>query len=62
MTKCICGHEMQQKLEPCFFEENCTGCALCNDGMISIVWCENEDCKLKEFLEKEDELELEEDE
>jgi len=48
MRKCICGSELKEKKEPCFFEDDCKGCALCKDGQITIVWCASDDCILRD--------------
>lgn len=47
MKKCVCGHELKERKEPCLFEDNCKGCALCEQGSITVVWCENEECTIK---------------
>ncbi|MFP3123796.1 hypothetical protein OH784_13795 [Ectobacillus funiculus] len=47
MRKCYCGHEFKEGKEPCIFQDNCKGCALCEQGFITVFWCENEECNIK---------------
>lgn len=42
--KCECGGKRRETKEPCFFNDNCHGCALCKKGLITIVYCDNPDC------------------
>lgn len=56
--KCLCGSELKTKKEPCIFNDDgdCTGCALCTNGVISICYCDDEDCIAKEIFDKEYDL------
>jgi hypothetical protein len=47
MIKCDCGHEMNRRKEPCFFNDNCKGCSLCENGLVNMVECQNPDCFIK---------------
>lgn len=55
MKKCICGSERHEKKEPCIFNENCNGCALCVDGLITVVWCDNGECAFGKTENEDDE-------
>jgi hypothetical protein len=46
-TKCDCGSEMFRKKEPCFFNDNCKGCGLCENGYLNLVECRNPNCFIK---------------
>lgn len=46
MRKCECGHELKEGKKPCFFCDG-VGCDFCEDGLLTIVWCENKECPIK---------------
>jgi hypothetical protein len=52
MSTCVCGHELREREEPCS-NDNCKGCAMCNSGILTIVWCENEKCPLRDMNEED---------